>query len=64
MSSPRAAGQADLERAPPRPIALARPDIAYELAADGSRRLRSRTPLGRYDPSLANLFRAAVARNP
>jgi feruloyl-CoA synthase len=64
MSSPRAAGQADLERAPPRPIALARPDIACELAADGSRRLRSRTPLGRYDPSLANLFRAAVARNP
>jgi feruloyl-CoA synthase len=47
-----------------RPIALATPDIACERAADGSLRLSSRTPLAPYAPSLAQLFRAAVDRNP
>jgi feruloyl-CoA synthase len=53
-----------LDRSPLRPIAFARPDIVCETAPDGTMRLRSRTPLARYDPSLAGLFRAAVERNP
>jgi feruloyl-CoA synthase len=47
-----------------RAIALAAPDVVCEEAGDGSLRCRSREPLASYDPSLARLFRAAVARNP
>jgi feruloyl-CoA synthase len=45
------------------PIAYATPDIACEQGTDGLR-LRSRTPLGAYDASLARLFRASVAAQP
>jgi feruloyl-CoA synthase len=58
------AAESTLQRPPLRPIELARPDIVCDLAADGSTRMRSRTPLARHDPTLAQLFRAAVARNP
>jgi feruloyl-CoA synthase len=51
--------------APPvRPIAYGRPDIACEREPDGVFRLRSRTPLEPYAPSLARLFRAAVEAAP
>jgi feruloyl-CoA synthase len=50
-------------RPPVRPIAYAAPDVACEQAADGLL-LRSRTPLGAYDASLARLFRAAVEARP
>jgi feruloyl-CoA synthase len=50
--------------APFRPIAYAAPDIRAERAADGSLLIRSATPLGAYDPSLARLFRAAAAAQP
>jgi feruloyl-CoA synthase len=49
--------------APVRPIAYAEPAVACHEAA-GSVVLRSTTPLGRYEPSLTRLFRAAVERNP
>src|SRR5262249_57331921 len=52
------------EPAPLRPIAYAPPRIVLEKAPDGSLRCRSREPLAPYDPSLAQLFRAAVERNP
>jgi feruloyl-CoA synthase len=50
--------------APTRPIAYAAPRIVCEKASDGSLRCRSAEALGRHDPSLARLFRAAVERNP
>src|SRR5262252_2157646 len=43
-------------KAPLRPISYARPDIAWEQAEGGVFRLRSRTPLASYEPSLARLF--------
>ncbi|MBV8753981.1 MAG: feruloyl-CoA synthase [Hyphomicrobiales bacterium] len=49
---------------PFRPIAYAPVDIRSERAADGSLLLRSATPLGAYDPSLARMFRAAAAAQP
>jgi feruloyl-CoA synthase len=50
--------------APLRPIAYAAPDIACERDADGVIRMRSRTPLLPYEPSLGRLFRAAVEAAP
>jgi feruloyl-CoA synthase len=50
--------------APFRPIAYAPVDIRAERAANGSIVIRSATPLGAYDPSLARLFRAAAATQP
>ncbi|MBI4273972.1 MAG: feruloyl-CoA synthase [Rhizobiales bacterium] len=50
--------------APLRPIAYAPVTIESETTAGQILRLRSSIPLGRYDPSLANLFRAAVERQP
>src|SRR5215475_1680875 len=44
---------AEPAKAPFRPIAYAAPDIRAERAADGSLLIRSATPLGTYDPSLA-----------
>src|SRR5262249_25944433 len=49
---------------PFRPIAYAPPDIRAERAADGSLLIRSATPLSSHDPSLARMFRAAVAAQP
>jgi feruloyl-CoA synthase len=49
---------------PFRPIAYAMPDIRTERAADGSLLIRSATPLGGYDPSLARLLRASAAAQP
>src|SRR5262252_2636474 len=51
-------------KAPFRPIAYAPPDIRAERAADGSLLIRSATPLSSHDPSLARMFRAAVAAQP
>lgn len=50
--------------APLRAVDYAPVDVTFEKAADGSLRLGSRTPLGPYDPNLANLFRSAVERAP
>jgi feruloyl-CoA synthase len=50
--------------APLRPITYGTPRIVCEKAADGSLRCRSAEPLAPHDPSLAQLFRAAVERNP
>jgi feruloyl-CoA synthase len=47
-----------------RPIAYGMPDIAWEREPDGVFRMRSRTPLEPYEPSLARLFRAAVETAP
>jgi len=52
------------EKPPVRPIAYGEPDIACERSPDGVLRMRSRTPLGHYDPNLAGLFRAAVEAQP
>src|ERR1043166_9036817 len=59
-----AARRAAPEKPPFRPIAYARPDICAERAADGSLLIRSATPLAPHDPSLARMFRAAVAAQP
>jgi feruloyl-CoA synthase len=64
MNSSPLAAQDDAKKSPLRPIALARPDVVCETVADSSMRMRSRTPLAPHDPSLAQLFRAAVERNP
>jgi feruloyl-CoA synthase len=64
MNHPATARPRESEKPPVRPIAYARPDIACERGADGVFRLRSRTPLGAYDPSLAGMFRAAVEAAP
>jgi len=50
--------------APYRPIDFAPVDVACEAMPDGGFRLRSRTPLGPYDPSLGRMFRAAVEAQP
>jgi len=50
--------------APLRPIAYAEPSIVCDKAPDGSLRCSSTVPLAPHDPSLAQLFRAAVERNP
>src|SRR5262249_10980895 len=50
--------------APLRPIAYGTPRIVCEKAPDGTLRCRSTALLGAHDPSLAQLFRAAVERNP
>jgi feruloyl-CoA synthase len=60
----KAARSMDLDRVPIRPIAYGTPDIACEQRADATMVLRSRTPLGAYDPSLAGMFRTAVATAP
>ncbi len=52
------------EKPPVRPIAYGEPDIACESSPEGVLRMRSRTPLGHYDPNLAGLFRAAVEAQP
>jgi feruloyl-CoA synthase len=49
---------------PFRPIAYAAPDIRSERAADGSLLIRSATPLGAHDPSLARLFRTSATAQP
>jgi feruloyl-CoA synthase len=59
-----AARRAVSERPPFRPIAYATVDIRAERAGDGSLLIRSATPLGSHDPSLARLFRAAVVAQP
>jgi len=50
--------------APIRPIAYANPHVVREDRADGAMVLRATAPLATYDPSLANLFRAAVDAAP
>jgi feruloyl-CoA synthase len=52
------------EPVPLRPIAYGTPRITCEKVADGSLRCRSTEPLAAHDPSLANMFRAAAARDP
>ena len=52
------------EPAPLRPIAYAQPSIVCDKAPDGSLRLASAAALEPHDPSLAQLFRTAVERNP
>jgi feruloyl-CoA synthase len=64
MNSTLLAAQNDPGKPPLRPIAFAHPDVHCETAGDGTMRLRSRTPLLSYEPSLARLFRTAVERNP
>jgi feruloyl-CoA synthase len=64
MNSTRLAAQEDRGKPPLRSIAFAHPDVHCETAGDGTMRVRSRTPLSSYEPSLALLFRAAVERNP
>jgi len=53
-----------LAEVPFRPIHFAPAAVERTLATDGSIRLRSPAPLGRYEPSLAKLFRAAVETAP
>src|SRR5262245_66494553 len=50
--------------APLRPITYGTPRIVCETASDGSLRCRSTEPIAPHEPSLAQLFRAAVERNP
>jgi feruloyl-CoA synthase len=50
--------------APIRPIAYAAPHVIREDRPGGAMVLRAAAPLGAYDPSLARLFRAAVAGAP
>jgi len=50
--------------APFRPIVYAPVDIRTERAAEGSIVIRSTTPLGAYDASIARMFRAAAAAQP
>jgi feruloyl-CoA synthase len=64
MNSTPLALQDAVKTSPLRSLALAAVDVVCEAAADGSKRMRSRTPLAPYDPSLARLFRSAVERNP
>jgi len=64
MTSRLHAAQEDRGKPPLRPIAFAHPDVHCETSSNGTMRVRSRTPLLSYEPSLARLFRAAVERNP
>jgi feruloyl-CoA synthase len=50
--------------APYRAIDFGAVDLDCEALPDGSFRLRSRTPIGAHDPSLARMFRAAVEKAP
>jgi feruloyl-CoA synthase len=50
--------------APYRAIDFGAVDIACEAQPGGGFHLRSRTPLGAHDPSLARMFRAAVEKAP
>jgi feruloyl-CoA synthase len=50
--------------APHRPIAFAPARVTCVTDADGTIRITCPAPLGAFDPSLARLFRAAVARDP
>jgi len=50
--------------APIRPIAYADPSVARETRPDGAIVLRATAPLAPYEPSLAQLFRAAVEAAP
>jgi feruloyl-CoA synthase len=50
--------------APARPIAYAPAAVGYERTPDGIIRLSAKMELGRFDPSLARLFRAAVEAQP
>jgi feruloyl-CoA synthase len=50
--------------APLRPIGFGTPRVVCEQAPDGSQRCRSAEPLAAHDPSLAQVFRRAVERNP
>jgi feruloyl-CoA synthase len=59
-----AARSFDLSQIPVRPITYGTPNIACERTDDGVMVLRSRTPLGSYEPSLVAMFRAAVAAEP
>jgi feruloyl-CoA synthase len=49
---------------PFRPIGFAEPAVTREQRPDGSIVLRSKQPLGVYEPNLAHLFRNAVERQP
>jgi feruloyl-CoA synthase len=51
-------------QAPHRPIAFAPARASRTTDPDGTIRITYPTPLGAYDPSLARLFRAAVAAQP
>jgi feruloyl-CoA synthase len=57
-----------IARVPERPsyrqIAFAPVDVACDAVPGGGFRLRSRTPLAPYDPSLGRMFRAAVEAQP
>ena len=54
-----------IARAPPyRPIDFGPVDIACDALPGGGYRLRSRSPLAPYDPSLGRMFRAAVEARP
>src|SRR5262245_7987764 len=64
MTSSPLALQEAVNTSPLRPIALATVDVVCEAGADGSTRMRSRTSLAAYGPSLARVFRSAVERNP
>ena len=50
--------------APHRPIAFAPARASRTTDSDGTIRVTSPDPLGDYDPSLARLFRTAVAAQP
>src|SRR5437588_9165543 len=50
--------------APHRPIAFAPTRVACVTAPDGTIRVTCPTALGSFDPSVARLFRAAVAAQP
>src|SRR6185295_16248764 len=50
--------------APRRPIAFAAAQVTRSTDPDGTIRLASPDALGAYDPSLARLFRSAVAAQP
>ena len=58
--SPMDASARGPEPPPYRPIAFAPVDVACHATAGGGFQLHSRTPLGRHDPSLGRMFRAAV----
>jgi feruloyl-CoA synthase len=59
-----APGYAPQMPAPVRPIAFAPVDLVRTDAADGTVRLRARSPLAPYEPSLVRVFRAAVETAP
>ncbi|MEA2928910.1 MAG: feruloyl-CoA synthase [Hyphomicrobiales bacterium] len=58
------ADSVDPAQAPYRPIAFAPARVRHTTDADGTIRVRCSVPLAPYDPSLARLFRSAVAAQP